>query len=148
MKEHAVTAVIATDPDFLLSFIADLSNDVRWRHDLAMSELVSGIAGQPGSVYRQRGVTPGRDDPYLIELEDLDWSGHMAAFATIDRTPVAFGGRYRIRDTPDGTEITFGVWVRGRGMLRIVAPFMGNAVRANSTRYLNDLKDLLEATAP
>jgi hypothetical protein len=33
-------------------------------------------------------------------------------------------------------------------MLRIVAPFMGNAVRANSTRYLNDLKDLLEATAP
>ncbi|SFR87162.1 Polyketide cyclase / dehydrase and lipid transport [Microbacterium sp. cf046] len=145
MKEHTVAAVIAVDPDELLAFVADLSNDVRWRHDLAVSELVSGVAGEPKSVYRQKGTTPGRDDPYLIALDDLDRSARVAAFSTVDRSPVAFGGRYRIRDTPAGAEITFGVWVRARGLLRFVAPFMGKAVRANSTRYLADLTALLEA---
>ena len=37
------------------------------------------------------------------------------------------------------------VWVRARGMLRLFAPFIGNAVRANSERYLSDLRVLLEA---
>jgi hypothetical protein len=150
MKEHSVTTVIAVDPDHLLSFVADLTNDVKWRHDLALSELVSGHAGERGSDYRQKGVTPGRDDPYLIELVDVDRSGRIATFATVDRRPVAFGGRYRIVDTGGGAEITFAVWVRAQGMLRLIAPFMGKAVgkavRANSERYLSDLRVLLEAT--
>jgi len=91
VKEHSVATVIAVDPDHLLSFVADLTNDVRWRHDLAMSELVSGHAGERGSDYRQMGVTPGRDDPYLIELVDVDRSSRSATFATVDRSPVAFG---------------------------------------------------------
>ena len=150
MIERSVTTVIAVDPDHLLSFVADLANDVRWRHDLAISELVSGHAGERGSVYRQKGVTPGRDDPYLIELVDADRSSRTATFATVDRRPVAFGGRYRIVDTRGGAEITLAVWVRARGMLRLIAPFMGKtvgkAVRANSERYLSDLRVLLEAT--
>jgi hypothetical protein len=144
MKEHTVTTVIAVDPDQLLSYVADLSNDVKWRHDLAVSELLTGDAGESGSVYRQKGVTPGRDDPYLIELVNVDRSGRTAVFATVDRSPVAFGGRYRVIGTRDGAKITMGVWVRATGKLRVVAPFMGRAVRANSTRYLADLKALLE----
>ena len=144
MKEHTVTTVIAVDPDQLLSYIADLSNDVKWRHDLAVSELLTGDAGESGSVYRQKGVTPGRDDPYLIELVNVDRSGRIAVFATVDRSPVAFGGRYGVIGTRDGAKITMGVWVRATGKLRVVAPFMGRAVRANSTRYLADLKALLE----
>ncbi len=144
MKEHAVTTLIAVDPDHLLSFVADLTNDVRWRHDLALSELVSGHAGEPGSVVRQKGVTPGRDDPYLIELVGVDPPNRTATFATVDRRPVAFGGRYRIVDGQRGAEITMAVWLRAKGMLRFVAPFMGKAVRANSERYLSDLKVLLE----
>ena len=150
MIERSVTTVIAVEPDHLLSFVADLTNDVRWRHDLALSELVSGHAGERGSAYRQKGVTPGRDDPYLIELVDVDRSSRTATFATVDRRPVAFGGRYRILHARGGAEITLAVWVRARGMLRIIAPFMGRAVgkavRANSERYLSDLRMLLEAT--
>ena len=145
MREHIVTTVIAVDPDRVLSFVADLSNDVSWRHDLAISELVTGEGGQAGSVYRQKGVTPGRDEPYLIELVAVDRAKGVATFATVDRTPVSFGGRYRIVSAPGGAEITMAVWVRARGLLALMAPFMGNAVRANSTRYLSDLKVLMEA---
>src|SRR5688500_12385294 len=148
MIERSVTTAIAVEPDLLLSFVADLTNEVSWRHDLALSELVTGHAGERGSVCRQRGVTPGRDDPYLIELVDVDRSSRIATFATLDRRPVAFGGQYRIVDTPGGAEITLAVWVRARGMLRLLAPFMGTTVRkaiqANSERYLSDLRVLLE----
>lgn len=146
MREHTVTRTIAVDADHLASFVSDLSNDVRWRHDLALSELVSGRAGERGSVYRQKGATPGRDDPYLVELVEVDRARRTAAFATVDRSPVAFGGRYRVVSTPAGADITLGVWVRAHGRLRLVAPFMGRAVRANSSRYLSDLKALLETT--
>lgn len=145
MREHSVTTVMAVDPDRLVSFVADLSNDVAWRHDLVLSELVSGHAGEPGSIYRQKGVTPGRDDPYLIELLGVDRSTRVATFSTVDRRPVAYGGHYRVVETERGVEITMAVWLRGRGRLALVAPFMGKAVRANSTRYLGDLKALLEA---
>jgi hypothetical protein len=144
MKEHAVSAVIEVDPDRLLAFVSDISNDVRWRHDLALSELVTGQAGEPGSVYRQRGTTPGRDDPYLIELLHVDRANRIATFTTVDRTPVAYGGTYRIAAVDGGSEITWGVWLRAVGRLRFVVPFMGRAVHANSTRYLSDLKVLLE----
>lgn len=145
MKEHTVTTTIAVDPDRLVSFVADLSHDMSWRHDLALSELVSGNAGEPGSVYRQKGTTPGRDDPYLIELVDVDRSSRTVTIATVDRSPVSFGGTYRIVGKGTGAEVTWGVWVRAEGMMGLMAPFMGKAVRANSTRYLSDLKALLEA---
>lgn len=144
MKEHAVTTLIAVDPDRLVSFVADISNDASRRHDLALSELVSGNAGEPGSVYRQKGTTPGRDDPYLIKVLDVNRESRTVTFATVDRSPVSFGGTYRVVDTASGAEITWGVWVSAEGMMGLMAPFMGKAVRANSTRYLSDLKALLE----
>ena len=144
MAEHTVTTLIAVDPDDLISFVADISNDVSWRHDLALSETVSGLPGERASVYRQKGTTAGRDDPYLIELVDVDRSSRTAIFATVDRTPIAFGGIYRVSPAASGAKITLGVWVRAKGIRNVLAPFMGGAVRANSTRYLNDLKVLLE----
>ncbi len=122
-----------------------MSNDVQWRHDMARSELVTGEAGEPGSVYREQGVTPGRDDPYLLELVTLDRPGGVATFTTLDRTPVAYGGTYRVVAVDGGAQITMGVWLRAIGRLRFVVPFMGKAVHANSTRYLGDLKVLLES---
>ena len=111
---------------------------------LALSEMVSGLPGAQGSVYRQKGTTPGRDDPYLIQLVDVDRSTRTAVFATVDRAPIAFGGTYRVSPAANGAKITLGVWVRAKGIRNVLAPFMGGAVRANSTRYLNDLKELLE----
>lgn len=144
MREHSVSLRIGTDPDDLVAFLADLRNDVTWRHDLALSELVSGTPGEPGSVYRQKGTTPGRDDPYLIELSSLDRAARIATFATVDRAPVAFGGRYLVAEAAHACDVTMAVWVRASGMLRLLAPFMGKAVRRNSERYLSDLKALRE----
>jgi uncharacterized membrane protein len=143
VRGHTATIEIARAPDDVFAYLADLRHDPEWRHDVGSSELVSGTAGAAPSRYRQT-ATDKKATAYHVDVTDVDRSSQTVRFATVDASPVAVRGGYRVAGSDSQTTVTLDVELHPSGAVRLFEPFMGPSLRKTASRYLADLKTQLE----
>ncbi len=141
-SEHSVT--IARPPDEVFDFVADGTQNQRWRPDVVDVERIGeGDRFGVGATWRQglRGPRGGRiSNDYRITVSERP---SRLAFAVI-AGPAQPSGTYTFTST-DGrqTTVTYVMDLQLRGLMRLVAPLISKKVLQDVTS-LDNLKSVLE----
>lgn len=148
MLEHTETIAVDRPPDEVYDFLANSENEVQWRADVMTSELVEGVAGEPGARYRQV-MKPGRrtvTGTHEIVATDpprrVDWRTPPG------EGPLDFSGYYAVAARNGGSSVSLHTRVQAHGLFRVGEPFMRGYLRKVSRRYAQAIKETLEGSPP
>lgn len=144
---HAQQTVTVHRPvDTVFAYLADGTNNRRWRHDSVLEiERVSGDGGV-GSTYRQVLKGPGGrriDGDYRITAYEPPC---LLTFEVV-AGPVHPVGRYDLTpDGPDSTTLTFTLDAQPKGIMKLLSPMVGKQMQTE-VGHLAELKRDLETEA-
>jgi carbon monoxide dehydrogenase subunit G len=126
----------------VFAFVADKSNDTRWRPGVAELERVSGDGD--GATYHQVMKGPmGRKIPADFEITRYD-VGKRIDFRTTTG-PVRPNGSFEFVEEGGATRVTFRLDAGLEGAKKLMAPMVGGSMRSEVAN-LDRLKQILEGT--
>jgi uncharacterized protein YndB with AHSA1/START domain len=144
---HAENTVTVDRPiEDVFAYLADGTNNPRWRPGVLSIELASGGGGGTGTTYRQKLRGPGGrtiDGDY--ELTRFE-PPHRLEFQVI-AGPARPTGRFTLtEEAPGRTAVTFTLDLRPRGLMRLMSVMISATMRSEVAQ-LSALKADLEKTA-
>jgi uncharacterized membrane protein len=143
MKRHSSSIEIARAAPDVFAYLADFRNDPEWRHDIAGARVVSGTPGSAGCRYSHRAADK-KGTTYMIDATGVQPGSGEIAFSTVDASPVAVRGTYRVAAADSSSKVTFDIELHPSGFVKLFEPFMGPTLRKTTARYLSGLKTALE----
>jgi uncharacterized protein YndB with AHSA1/START domain len=140
MPEAANTVEIERPPMEVFAFLADGTNDRRWRDGVIDIRLKSGSG--VGAVYEQGVKGPfGRRVPADYEITAFEPDRRMAFRAIAG--PVRPEGFYELQPVDGGTRVTFSLRCSPSGLAKLMTPMVARTIRAEVAQ-LNRLREVLE----
>lgn len=140
MPSATNTIEIARPPAEVFAFLADGTNDRRWRGGVLDIRLRSGTG--EGAIYEQGVKGPfGRRVPADYEVTHHE-PDRQIAFRAI-AGPVRPEGSYELKPTDRGTQITFTLSCTPTGIAKLMTPMVAKTMRAEVAQ-LDRLRTLLE----
>jgi uncharacterized membrane protein len=141
---HAENEVIINKPvQEVFSFLADGTNNTKWRPGVVSIELASGVSGQVGAQYRQVLKGPGSrniDGDYKITVakpnEELDFE--------VTAGPARPNGSYFFEAVENGTKLKFVLDYQPKGLAMLMGPMITRTMKSEVANLAN-LKRLLES---
>ena len=137
--EINATTEIRRSPEQVYEFVADPSNDVKWRTRVTESGLTSDPPLSVGSEgYARVGKTV--IDWRVVDIEpgsSVDW--HLL------NGPIRGSGGYRLESLGANTRFTLVADVEPKGVYRLMGPLFGWIGRKANQADVDKLKKLLEA---
>ena len=141
---HAENEVIINKPvPEVFSFLADGTNNTKWRPGVVRIELASGVSGQVGAQYRQVLKGPGSrniDGDYKITVakpnEELDFE--------VTAGPARPSGSYFFEAVENGTKLKFVLDYQPKGLAMLMGPMITRTMKSEVAN-LAKLKRLLES---
>jgi uncharacterized membrane protein len=132
--------------DEVAAYVADPNNATAWYENIKAVEWKTSPPLAVGSRVAFVARFLGRELAYTYEIRDYV-PGERLVMSTADG-PFAMETTYEWSDTPGGgTRMSLGNRGKPAGFSRVVAPFMGAAVRRANRNDLRRLKEILEASA-
>ena len=141
MPEASNSVVVARPAGEVFAFLADGTNDRRWRAAVLDIRLKSG-SGE-GAIYEQGVKGPfGRRIPadYQITGYEPDRRIEFRAIAG----PVRPEGSYQLEPVADGTRVTFSLRCSPTGFAKLMTPMVARTMRSEVSQ-LDRLHAVLEA---
>jgi uncharacterized protein YndB with AHSA1/START domain len=128
--------------DEVFAFVSDVRNDPQWHTDVLEARLLSGVDVREGATFTTKfkpvmGMTEGTgivtlyQPPHRVVLDER--MGRLAPTTTLTVEPSGAGSR-----------VTRRVEMEPFGLLRLMTPFMGGAMRKRNAGFLANLKRVLE----
>ena len=142
MHRIAEQTSILTSLEEVFAVLVDPANDRRWRAAVESVERLSGAAGAPGAVYRQRVGVPGGTATALVEIVDVA-PPRAVTFAV--REPVRARGGYEL--AADGPRVAVRFWLElapSRGLRAVADRLVAAAIGHGARTDLERLRALLE----
>lgn len=140
MVDASNEVTIRRAPADVFAFVADGTNNTKWRGGVMEISLASGSGA--GAVYRQRVRGPGGrpiDADYEVVAYDPP---RRLAFKAI-AGPARPEGEFLVEPAGDGTRLTFKLSWEPKGLKRVMAPMVSKTMQAE-VGALAKLKDVLE----
>lgn len=141
---HAENEVIINKPvPEVYSFLADGTNNTRWRPGVVSIELSSGQAGQVGALYKQTLKGPGGrniDGDYKITVANPNKELSFVVTAG----PARPSGSYYFESVDNGTKLKFVLDYQPKGLAILMGPMITRTMRSEVANLAN-LKQLLES---
>jgi uncharacterized membrane protein len=144
LMAHAENEVIINKPiPEVFNFLADGTNNPKWRSGVVSIELASGVSGQVGAQYRQ--VLKGHggrniDGDYKITVakpnEELDFE--------VTAGPARPIGSYLFEAVENGTKLKFTLDYQPKGLALLMGPMIARTMKSEVANLAN-LKQLLES---
>jgi ligand-binding SRPBCC domain-containing protein len=135
-RPRAEVAAYASDPDRAMSWYKNIKS-VEWKTErpAAVGSRIAFIA-----------QFLGRRLAYTYEVTAIE-PGERFVMSTVDG-PFPMETTYQWRDSGDGTTMTLRNRGRASGFSRLLAPFLGPAMRRANRQDLARLQSVLEASGP
>lgn len=121
----------------VFDFLADVSNETKWRQSIVGSRYVgadlpaAGIDGETDVAMGSRSLTMRWTIADFIDGEYVSWR--------LDGDPWSGGGSYRVRACGGGSDVQASLEVRLKGPLRVAEPIVGLQFRRGLRSDLNRL---------
>ena len=135
-RPRAEVAAYASDPDRAMCWYKNIKS-VEWK-----TERPAAVGSRIAFIARFLG----RRLAYTYEVTAVE-PGERFVMSTVDG-PFPMETTYRWRDSGVGTTMTLRNRGRASGFSRLLAPFLGTAMRRANRQDLARLKSLLEASGP
>ena len=139
--EVDTTVTIARQPSEVFGYVADIRNDPSWHTDVLEVHSSTDVVG-PGTVFDVKvkpsmGVSEGTLTVSRFEPGKLvEFKGRMGKMApTVIHMCEAAG---------DGTRLTRRVQLEPSGVMRVMTPVIRKKIAKDNTRFLANLKTVLE----
>ncbi len=140
MPEATNTVQIARPAAEVFAFLADGTNDRRWRAGVLDVARKSGEG--KGAIYEQGVKGPfGRRVPADYEITDYEPDRRIAFRAIAG--PVRPEGSYEVEPADGGTRVTFALSCSPSGLAKLMTPMVARTMRSEVTR-LEQLRTVLE----
>jgi uncharacterized protein YndB with AHSA1/START domain len=140
MPEASNTVEIARPPADVFAFLADATNDRRWRTGIVDIRLRSG-AGK-GAIYEQGVKGPfGRRIPADVEITAFE-PDRLIGFRAI-AGPLRPEGAYELQPSERGTRLTFTLRASPSGVKKLTTPIVAKTMRSEVAQ-LDRLREVLE----
>jgi uncharacterized protein YndB with AHSA1/START domain len=141
MPEASNTIEIARPPANVFEFLADGTNNRRWRSGVLD---ISHRSGQGrGAVYEQGVKGPfGRRVPADYELTDYEPDRRLGFRAIAG--PVRPEGSFELEPSERGTRVTFTLRCAPTGMAKLMTPMVAKTMRSEVSQ-LDNLRTVLES---
>jgi len=131
---------IAKPPDAVFAFLADGTNNPKWRDGVASIRHARGDG--IGAVYAQKVKGPGgREIDADYEITAYDPPRRLAFKAIAG--PARPEGEFLIEPADQGARVTFKLWWEPKGLKRAMAPMVGKTMKSE-VAALEKLKTVLE----
>jgi uncharacterized protein YndB with AHSA1/START domain len=139
------TILIERPPEEIFDFLADGTNNPKWRPGVTEITLVSGNG--VGAIYKQTMRGPGgrniAGDYRVVEAD----RPRVLRFEVI-AGPARPRGTFRLEPAgTDTTQLTFSLNLQPTGVMRLMTPMIKRQMR-REVSAVTDLKGVLETTAP
>jgi uncharacterized membrane protein len=135
------SVVIARPRSEVFSFLADGTNDKKWRAGVIDIERVSGEGA--GVVYRQ-GVSGPFGRRVAADYEITEWSPDQAIGFRAIAGPVRPEGRYELSDDNGATRVRMSLRCEPTGFARLMAPMVRRSMQSE-VGALDELRRVLES---
>lgn len=143
MAHAEATVVIDRPAGEVFDFIADGSNNPRWRQGVTDITRVSGEG--VGAVYKQTMTGPGgRPIAGDYRVTEFDRPNRLA-FVVI-AGPARPTGTFQLQPEGTGTRLTFTLDLQPSGLMKLAAPMIARQVR-KEVDAVNELKRVLESAS-
>ncbi|MGH2703785.1 MAG: SRPBCC family protein [Actinomycetota bacterium] len=126
----------------VFAFVSDVRNDPRWHTDVLEAKLTGGASVGKGSTFEIKmkpfmGTSEGT--VRVAEYESPRRAVLKGRMGKMEPTTI-------LTVAPDGagSRVTRRIEMEPRGLLRLMAPFMGGAARKRNAGFLANLKRVLE----
>ena len=140
MPEATNSVEIARPPMEVFAFLADGTNDRRWRGGVIDIRLASGSG--LGAVYQQGVKGPfGRRVAADYEITAFEPEQRIGFRAIAG--PVRPEGSYELQPVDGGTRVTFSLRCAPRGLAKLMTPMVARTMRSEVAQ-LNRLREVLE----
>jgi carbon monoxide dehydrogenase subunit G len=141
---HAENTIeIARTPDEVFAFLADGTNNPRWRAGVKSIELRSGTPGEVDAVYAQTLTGPG-GRPIAGDYRITSAvPGERLGFSVI-AGPARPTGEYTLTPDGDGTRVRFTLDLEPTGLMRLMSGAIQKTMTAE-VGQLSTLKSVLES---
>jgi len=140
---HAENEVVINKPiDEVFAFIADGTNNAKWRPGVVEGSLKEGTPSALGAVYKQTlrvGHRTVAGDYKITVLEPKK----QLSFAVI-AGPARPTGDYYLSETSEGTKLRLVLDFQPKGLLRLIGPMI-NKTMQREVAQLAALKSVLES---
>ena len=139
MRTCIVEIDVASDLERTFAYLADVSNQADWRHDVATCELTEGTPGAVGAVYRQSNR--GQEVDFVVTAVEPDES---ITWVCAEDTTWPVRGTYRLSDLANGgTRITMDLEMAPSGPFIVLRPFVPLMVKGQRKKYAASLQAAL-----
>ena len=140
MVDAQNTVTIRRSPQDVFAFLADGTNNPKWRDGVASIHHSKGDG--VGAVYTQKVKGPGgREIDADYEITTYDPPRRLAFKAIAG--PARPEGEFLLEPQDGGTRITFKLWWEPKGLKRAISPMVAKTMRSE-VGALEKLKQLLE----
>jgi uncharacterized membrane protein len=143
---HAENEVIINKPvDEVYQFLADGTNNTRWRSGVVSISLVSGSAGAEGAEYTQMVKGPGGRPIAADYRITVARPGNELSFVVITG-PARPKGSYYFENVAGRTKLRFVLDFEPKGIARLLGPMVAKTMQSEVAQLVR-LKEVLETAA-
>ena len=123
-------------------FVADLRHEAEWNPNThAVEPRPAGPIGV-GTVFRVQGRVMGRESCFDVRIVRYQ-PPHLVS-AVVESLPLQITYTYTVEPSEDGVKILHSAEIEPRGMMKLMAPFVGQIFRNQFDLVFPKLKEALE----
>jgi diacylglycerol O-acyltransferase / wax synthase len=131
---------VHSSPERVFEFLADLRHEAEWNPN-TLGAQVDGPIGV-GTVFHVLGKVMGRETPFDVRV--VRYEPPRLVEAVMDLLPMQIRYTYTVEPSEDGVRVLHSADIEPRGMMKMMAPFVGKIFRNHFDVIFPKLKELLE----
>jgi hypothetical protein len=123
-------------------FVADLRHEAEWNPNMMTAQPVPEGPIGAGTIFHVTGLVMGRETRFDVRI--VRYEPPRLVSAVVEMAPMQITYTYTVEPSDDGVRILHSADIEPRGMMKMMAPFVGKIFRNQLDTVFPRLKELLE----